>query len=160
MAALVDTNILVYRFDPRFPTAESETHDLSVLLPRTSPSSRGLGSSPFKAETRVRIPLGTPIASCCRPKSSMEFGTQEERLRGEEQAVAAHVPCLRGKVACRPWLPYGRRKVAGLRTVHDDAPRRSVAGRCPARRQVPRAPGGVSARVAALTDGAVTRDGK
>ncbi len=25
-----------------------------------SPSSRGLGSSPFKAETRVRIPLGTP----------------------------------------------------------------------------------------------------
>ena len=28
--------------------------------PRASPSSRGLGFSPFKAETRVRIPLGTP----------------------------------------------------------------------------------------------------
>ena len=31
-----------------------------VMRPAASPSSRGLGSSPFKAETRVRIPLGTP----------------------------------------------------------------------------------------------------
>ena len=30
------------------------------ILSRTSPSSRGLGYSPFKAKTRVRIPLGTP----------------------------------------------------------------------------------------------------
>ena len=29
--------------------------------PRGSPSSRGLGFSPFKAKTRVRIPLGTPL---------------------------------------------------------------------------------------------------
>src|SRR5258706_13205873 len=30
-----------------------------VLAHRTSPSSRGLGRGPFKAKTRVRIPLGT-----------------------------------------------------------------------------------------------------
>ena len=28
--------------------------------PRASPSSRGLGRGPFKAKTRVRIPVGTP----------------------------------------------------------------------------------------------------
>ncbi len=32
----------------------------SKLASPASPSSRGLGFSPFKAETRVRIPLGTP----------------------------------------------------------------------------------------------------
>ena len=31
-----------------------------VASPRTSPSSRGLGRGPFKAKTRVRIPVGTP----------------------------------------------------------------------------------------------------
>ena len=32
----------------------------AARAPCTSPSSRGLGRGPFKAETRVRIPLGTP----------------------------------------------------------------------------------------------------
>jgi hypothetical protein len=32
---------------------------LSTIARRTSPSSRGLGRGPFKAETRVRIPVGT-----------------------------------------------------------------------------------------------------
>ena len=36
---------------------------LTRCAPAASPSSRGLGSSPFKAKTRVRIPLGTPPTS-------------------------------------------------------------------------------------------------
>src|SRR5439155_11895911 len=37
------------------------------FLPRTSPSSRGPGRGPFKAKTRVRIPLGTPQKLQHRP---------------------------------------------------------------------------------------------
>src|SRR5690349_18295824 len=47
----------------------------SVVLTRTSPSSRGLGRGPFKAKTRVRIPLGTP------PLLQMPFGAGYLRNR-------------------------------------------------------------------------------
>jgi hypothetical protein len=39
---------------------------LEPSIPSLSPSSRGPGYGPFKAETRVRIPLGTPIQNRTR----------------------------------------------------------------------------------------------
>ena len=44
-----------------------------VLGSPLSPSSRGLGRGPFKAKTRVRIPLGTYPFSVC--KGSLLLGT-------------------------------------------------------------------------------------
>ena len=44
----------------RPPEARLEAGCSAAPDPAASPSSRGLGFSPFKAETRVRIPLGTP----------------------------------------------------------------------------------------------------
>ena len=43
----------------RYPRA-SQVACYHGVSPNASPSSRGLGRGPFKAKTRVRIPLGTP----------------------------------------------------------------------------------------------------
>ena len=40
--------------------AEPQQWGRAPAHPFRSPSSRGLGRGPFKAETRVRIPVGTP----------------------------------------------------------------------------------------------------
>jgi putative endonuclease len=53
---------------------------------RESPSSRGLGRGPFKAETRVRIPVGTPASAhdyrrrLPRRSASREGGLSEVRF--------------------------------------------------------------------------------
>jgi hypothetical protein len=43
-----------------------------AIHPHLSPSSRGLGRGPFKAKTRVRIPLGTPDFARLRRASSRQ----------------------------------------------------------------------------------------
>jgi hypothetical protein len=53
-------------------------------VPRTSPSSRGLGRGPFKAETRVRIPVGTNPPSL----RSVEFAPTAPQARGSTRCVA------------------------------------------------------------------------
>jgi hypothetical protein len=46
-----------------------------TVLPGLSPSSRGLGRGPFKAKTRVRIPLGAPTTKARpRVKRGRAFG--------------------------------------------------------------------------------------
>ena len=40
------------------------SYHFRFLIRRSSPSSRGPGRGPFKAKTRVRIPLGTPVCNC------------------------------------------------------------------------------------------------
>ena len=49
----------IRRRSPR-PDARAAAAILRALRASASPSSRGLGHGPFKAATRVRIPLGTP----------------------------------------------------------------------------------------------------
>ena len=51
-----------------------------------SPSSRGLGRGPFKAKTRVRIPLGTPRQEC---RQRNYTGTADRSPLAPSNAIAA-----------------------------------------------------------------------
>ncbi len=64
------------------------------VCPLTSPSSRGLGRGPFKAETRVRIPVGTPAfasrtaageASAGAPAKADRHSSRSERRRAGQR---------------------------------------------------------------------------
>src|SRR5688572_3657966 len=53
----------------------------------TLPSSRGLGHSPLKAGTRVRIPLGAPLC-----KRALAFGSWARHPGGPQARMAVLLP--------------------------------------------------------------------
>src|SRR6476660_1227504 len=62
-------------------------HLISLVgSPRASPSSRGLGRGPFKAETRVRIPVGTPHPVFLHPLRALPV-LQLAMSTGEDRAT-------------------------------------------------------------------------
>ena len=69
-----------------------------------SPSSRGLGFSPFKAETRVRIPLGTPFSriEAARPRGPARL---DRPARGRRQQGTLAGPADPRAVGRPPALP-------------------------------------------------------
>src|SRR5687767_1712391 len=78
------------RFLPRrWSNGNQSGHDSVTVvwfdLPLGSPSSRGLGRGPFKAKTRVRIPVGTPAFANRSLRSQLRLGqpATEPRIRTE-----------------------------------------------------------------------------
>ena len=109
-----------------------------------SPSSRGLGFSPFKAETRVRIPLGTPPSlssvppqSRTRPQIGREdmlrvlspiLDIQARRLAEAAAAHPGHPVVGAGARAHRAQPPRARPSTARCPPCR---PSRRTSGRCP-----------------------------
>ena len=115
----------------------------SRLLLDGSPSSRGLGRGPFKAETRVRIPVGTPqcvrspsrsagdtVAAHSTTTPRLSQGSVNSRGAHPDAATPAslHLPVPPGVPAATRPAPLGqrvpelgdvRRCLSGLASVDD-----------------------------------------
>ena len=99
MAALVDTNVLVYRFDPRFPTKQRAATELlregiadgHPSAFRTRPSSSSSRSSPGRSDRRHAAPV--------RERCAARSGRAAEPVRGALPTEALVRTALRGAAA-------------------------------------------------------------
>ncbi len=102
----------------------------SEVLSTPSPSSRGPGRGPFKAKTRVRIPLGTPhLPTISREKSAVSVPSPVNRHRsGANVTRPLSSDEMIGRACVGSSARTVRQDVASSRSS-------SLYVRCPARRK-------------------------